>query len=885
MNGLNKRRPVTRHWRPRRYGWLRWLLLVSGCLIVLVIMVGGIAGMMAYRSLAEGLPELDELETYRSSLVTHVYDRHGELIANFFTEKRILIELEEVPTFIRNATVAVEDARFYDHGGIDLKGVLRAAWTNYQAGRVVEGASTITMQVARTLFLNRDRTWHRKLREMILARRIEQRFSKDDIMKMYLNQVFYGHNAYGIEAAAQLYFDKSAKALTLGEGMLIAGLTRAPNTYSPIYNLARFQLTDQSFETLQAEGVPLPVLDNLRGLKDRPVMEEAAFVERLQTALGEAAANQYKSLILKHSNNLKLSLERREHVARRMVDEGYLSPEEARRAVEEPVQTNPNAELINKSPHFVEHVRRYVEEQYGAKALYEGGLQIYTTLDLSLQRLAERAVRHGVAEADKRHGYQRPFRQLALTGDAVVDQPLIERVTLPPNTDPVVYTGEVLTGVVTTVSPRAVWVHVKGGRGVMSADEGFAWVREPDLDRKFEDRKPLAPQEIFQVGDVIQVRVVLADEHDQVHRLVLEQEPLLEGALIAMEPDSGHVLAMVGGYDETSQYNRAVQAQRQPGSAFKPFIYTAALAAGKTPASVVYDRAVVIGGGEADEAWKPQNYTQRYYGATTLRTALAQSRNMVTVRLMEQVGVQAVRDVAMRMGIATTLDPYMSLALGSSEVNLLELTAAYGTFANGGLAVPPVFITRIVGPNQEVVEANLPRANRALSPEVAYVMTSLLQGVIQEGTGQHVQALGRPAAGKTGTTNDFRDAWFLGFTSELVAGVWVGFDDSTALGRHESGGRVASPIWLEFMQGALQGRPITDFSIPSGIRFYRIDAENGREVEGRTERKTRFEAFVPGTTPTPPASPAENIREKIHRLDRQRSAARTLEEVDRIRQP
>lgn len=884
MSWLNNWRHDSQPRRPRRYGWLRWLLWVSSGLVVLAVIAGGVAGLVAYRALAEGLPELDELEAYESSLVTHVYDRHGKLIANFFTEKRILIELEDVPQFVRNATVAVEDSRFYSHPGIDLKGVLRAAWTNYQAGRVVEGASTITMQVARTLFLNRERTLRRKLREMILAWRIEQGFSKDDILKMYLNQVFYGHNAYGIEAAAQIYFNKSAKDLTLGEGMLIAGLTRAPNSYSPIHNLSRFRMTDQALEKLQAEGVPLAVLDRLRGLKGLPVIEEATFVEKLKTALGEASAEQYKPLLLKYCNNLKLSLERRKHVVRRMVDEGYLTPEEGRRVVEEPIQINPNYKLINKSPHFVEHVRRYLESKHGAKQLYEGGWKVYTTLDLSLQRLAERAVRYGVEEADKRHGYQRPFRRLALTGDEAVDQPLIEQVTLPPDTDPVVRNGEVLTGVVSIVSPGAVWVKVKGGRGVMSPEEGFAWVRETNLDRKFENRKPLSPQEIFQVGDVIRVRVVVADERNQAHQLVLEQEPLLEGALIAIEANSGHVLAMVGGYDEANQYNRVTQALRQPGSAFKPFIYTAALADGKTPASVIYDRAVVIKGGD-EEAWKPQNYSQKYYGATTLRTALARSRNMVTVRLMEQVGVESVRDVATRMGIKTELDAYMSLALGSSEVKLLELTAAYGTFANGGLAVPPVFITRIVGPDQETIEENLPSASRALSPELAYVMTSLMQSVIQEGTGQRVRALGRPTAGKTGTTNDFRDAWFLGFTPELVTGVWVGFDDGTSLGRHESGGRVASPIWLEFMQGALKGRPITDFAIPSGVRFYRIDAESGREAGGNPGAKTRFEAFVPGTLPAPPPSPTKNIREKIHRLDRQRSAARTLEEIDRIQQP
>ncbi len=884
MNWSKKQQDTTLHRRPRRFGWLRWLLLVSGCLILLVVIAGGIAGLMAYRSLAEGLPELDELEKYESSLVTHVYDRHGELIANFFTEKRILIELEEVPEFVRNATIAVEDSRFYAHHGIDPKGVLRAAWTNYQAGRVVEGASTITMQVARTLFLNRERTLRRKLREMILALRIERRFSKDDILKMYLNQVFYGHNAYGIEAAAQIYFDKSAKDLTLGEGVLIAGLTRAPNNYSPIHNLARFQITEQSLELLQAEGVPLSVLDDLSGLKDQHVREESAFMKTLETTLGEARTVQFKSLILKHSNHLKLSLERRKHVVRRMVEEGYLTPEEAQRAVAEPVQTNPNYKSINKSPYFVEHIRRYLEKKYTAKKLYQDGWQVYTTLDLNLQRIAERAVRHGVEEADKRHGYQRPFRRLPLTGDEAVDRPLIEQVTLPPDTDPIVRQGEVLTGVVSFVSPGAVWVRVKGGRGVMSPDVGFAWVREPQLDLKFEKRKRLLPEEIFRVGDVIRVRVVLADERNQAHQLVLIQEPLLEGALIAMEAESGHVLAMVGGYDETSQFNRATQAERQPGSAFKPFVYAAAIEAGKTPASVIYDRAVVIGGGD-EEAWKPQNYTQKYYGETTLRTALVRSRNMVTVRLMEQVGVQAVRDIAIRMGVESELKPVPSLALGSSDVKLLELTTAYGTFANGGLYVPPVFISRIVDANQEIVEENLPRASRSMSPEVAYVMTSLMQGVIQDGTGKRARALARPAAGKTGTTNDFRDAWFLGFTPELVTGVWVGFDDGTALGRHESGGRVAIPVWLEFMQHALRGQPITDFPIPSGIRFYRINAESGREVRGATEAKTRFEAFVQGTSPAPPPSPTKNIRERIDRLDRQRSAARTLEEMERIRQP
>jgi penicillin-binding protein 1A len=552
---------------------------------------------------------------------------------------------------------------------------------------------------------------------------------------------------------------------------------------------------------------------------------------------------------------------------------------------QESVHLAPNYQQVNKAPHFVEHVRRYLEERYGTKTLYRGGFHVYTTLDLKLQRVAEEAVRQGVEAMDKRHGYQGPLRRMALSDHAAQGRGPIAAVALQAENGGLLREGDRLTGVVLKVEENAVQVAVKDTQGVMLPEEGFDWVREPDLTRDFETRRRLTPGEIFQPGDVIRVRVVRADANDPPYRLALEQDPVVQGALIAMEAKTGHVLAMVGGYDyETSQFNRATQAIRQPGSAFKPIIYTAALEAGKTPASVIYDRAVVKE--DANEAWmwKPENYSQRYYGATTLRQALTYSRNMVTIRLTEEIGVPAVHSAARRLGLTSPLAPYLSLALGSSGVSLQEITAAMGTFANGGLHVPPIFIHRIVDANDQVIEENLPQGRRAIRPDIAYVMTTMLQDVIENGTGRRVRVLGRPVAGKTGTTNDFRDAWFLGYTPDLVAGVWLGIDDRRVLGHRESGGRVAAPVWLEFMQAAVQGQPITDFPIPPQVRFYRVDAQSGRLASDPGQGSVQFEAFAEGTAPQEAETPAQDLRRNIYRLDRQdRSAARTLQSLDRNR--
>ncbi|MEE8300945.1 MAG: PBP1A family penicillin-binding protein, partial [Candidatus Tectomicrobia bacterium] len=581
------------------------------------------------------------IDTYQPSLTTSVYDRHEELIAEFFVEKRHLVSLQDVPLHVRLATIAAEDSRFYRHGGVDVLGILRALWTNVRSGATREGASTITQQTARALFLTQERTLRRKLGEMILARRIEQRYSKDRILALYLNQTFYGHHAYGIEAAAQLYFGKSATALTLGEGALLTGLIPAPNAYSPL---------------------KLPAV----------------------------------------------SVQRRTHVLRRMVAEGYLDQADAERVAQEPlgvVTTGPGAP-VNQAPYFVEQVRQYIEATYGADALYRGGLTVHTTLDLRLQQAAVQALQQGLRALENRHRRRR--RQQSVPTPA----------------------------------------------------------------------------------------------------------PGVQGALVALEVGSGHVLAMVGGYDfASSQFNRAVQARRQPGSAFKPLIYAAALDAGMTPDTLVEDRPLRWLS-LAGEAWQPANHDNRFWGPITLRTALTHSRNVATVSLLARLELEPTCAFAKQLGIDSPLRCVPSIALGTSNVSLLELTSAYGVFAQNGEHIRPRFIRQVVDRERQVLEEHQPQPRPVMRQRDAHTMTNLLESVVRSGTGRVVRAVGRPAAGKTGTTNGFRDAWFIGYTPELVTGVWVGRDDHTPLGDGEHGRRAAGPIWLSFMQVALRGQPVRSFPLP-----------------------------------------------------------------------
>lgn len=840
----NVRAPIRRDRSrpPRRPGpsaqsWCRRLLyrlLICFAVLVLLGIAGaGAWGYVAYRDLVSDLPDVAALEDYQPSLVTEVYDRHEELIAEFFVEKRRLVHLTEIPMHVRHATVAAEDSRFYSHGGVDYIGIGRAIWVNLRAGTTREGASTITQQVARNLFLTRERTLRRKIREAILARRIEQRYDKDRILQIYLNQIFYGHNTYGIEAAAQLYCGTSAADLSLADGAMIAGLPPAPNTYSPLRNPQR-------------------------------------------------------------------SLQRRGHVLRRMVNEGYLDPEDAAAAAQEPLcspgERRHVTHRINKAPYFVEHVRQHLEETYGPTALYRGGFTVHTTLDLRLQQAAQRAIRDGLLTVDKRirrGAWKRPSRSVMLTSDTARNAALIEAITMTYGAAPTVRDGDLMAGVVLEARVDGAIVAVRKSRGVIEP-AGVEWVRSiVGESGKFGGDLT----QLLRRGDVVRVRITRADPDGLSHELSLEQDPAVQGALLALEASSNRVLAMIGGYDfASSQFNRALRAVRQPGSAFKPVIYAAAIEAGMNPTSQVSDDPIVreIPGAAT---WRPENYDEEFLGPIPLRLALTKSRNLATIDVLEKIGVDAACAYARRLGVRRELPCVLSLALGSAEMTLLDLTTLYGVFANQGIHTEPTFITRIVDRFGAVKEEHLLSARRVMSPEVAYTVTSMLESVVQHGTGRRARALERPAAGKTGTTNDFHDAWFIGYTPEVVAGVWVGFDNQVSLGKRESGGRVAAPIWLAFMQEALQGQPVTEFPIPPGIRFVRQDRQAERGAIARTpEGDASFEVFIDpayvasatsltndamiaAPLVTDPSTPAERTdpasRRVLNRLDRRRRDTET----------
>lgn len=813
-------------WRRRRRV-LRRVLVAFAVLIVLALTGAGAAGYVAYQELATGLPDVSALQDYQPSLVTEVYDRHEELIAEFFVEKRRLVHLSEIPVHVRHATIAAEDSRFYSHGGVDYVGIGRAFWVNLRAGTTREGASTITQQVARNLFLTRERTLRRKIREAILARRIEQQYDKDSILQIYLNQIFYGHNTYGIEAAAQLYCGKSVADLSLADGAMIAGLPPAPNTYSPLRNPER-------------------------------------------------------------------SLQRRGHVLRRMVAEGYLEAGDAAAAEQEsmcsPGDRPHITHRINRAPYFVEHVRQHLEDRYGPSALYRGGFTVHTTLDLRLQQAAQKSVQDGLLTVDKRirrGAWQRSPRRVALTSDEARNTALIEAVTMAHGAGPTVRKGDLLAGVLLEVRSDSAAVAIRKSRGVVKPG-GAAWIRSVvGVPGKFEGDLT----QLMHRGDVVRVRVTEADPEGVAHQLELEQDPQVQGALLALEASSNQVLAMIGGYDfDRSQFNRALRAVRQPGSAFKPVIYAAAIEAGMNPTTQVSDDPIEREIPGAD-TWRPENYDEEFLGPITMRLALTKSRNLATIDLLEKIGVDAACAYARQLGVRREFPCVLSLALGSAEMTLLDVTTIYGVFANQGINTEPAFITRIVDRFGTIKEEHLLSAARVMSPEVAYTVTSMLESVVQHGTGRQVRALERPAAGKTGTTNDFHDAWFIGYTPEIVAGVWVGFDNQASLGRRESGGRVAAPIWLAFMDEALHGQPVTDFPIPPGIRFVLQDVEAETEPITRSpEGAAFFEVFIDPDYVSSAASIGEGAVMPVLPLDAppasvdsDQSSRRILNQLDRRR--
>jgi len=758
----------------------RLLLYALICIGLFSIFIVGF-----YIYLAKTLPDLDALQNYQPNLVTRVYSDDGSMIGEFYIERRVIVPIDQIPKHLKEAFLAAEDAEFYQHEGISYVGIMRAFYKNISAGKIVQGASTITQQVARGFFLTPQKKIIRKIKEMMLARRIEKRFSKSEILSLYLNQIYLGNGAYGVQAASQTYFDKDIKDLDLAESALIAGLPKAPSRYSPYVNFI-------------------------------------------------------------------LSKKRQEFILQRMVEERFITSDEADFAKAETITLKP---YITKSlwvgPYFTEHIRRYIEEKYGDDTLYKSGLSIFTTLNVDLQKAANKAVKKGLRDFDRRRGYRGPLRSIIDEDEAqaFLDDLIHKRRKAP------FKTGDMVKGIITAIDKKTRRIEVNlGDRTGYMNRWGYRWARLYNPDSKPEGTIVPNPLSLFNVGDVLLLRVGKASSKGPM-RLTLEQTPLVQASLLAMDPETGYIKAMVGGSDfSLTQYNRAVQAKRQPGSAFKPVIYSAAFDKGFTPATIIMDTPIVFEDSANALQWRPHNYDERFGGPTTVRKALAKSRNVVTIKILKKIGLGYCIDYAKKMGITTPLAHDLSLALGSSAVTLYDLTSAYSVFANKGKRAKPIFITKIIDKDGNVIEDNAPSSKEVISPQTAYLMTKMLEGVIEHGTGWRARSLGRPAAGKTGTTNGLNDAWFLGFVPNLTAGVWVGYDNEKKLGRHETGSRAALPIWLSFMKAATKDKPVSDFQAPEGIEFARIDADSGQPATPFT-RNPIFEVFKAGTAPTKKATP------------------------------
>ena len=742
--------PVRKRSFFRKFLRFCWRMFIVA--LVIGAISGGVAGGYLY-SLYTELPNIDRLEQFRPSLVTKVYDRNDELIGEFFIEKRALITFDELPKNFLNALLATEDKRFFWHFGIDVIRFTKAVMVNIQQRRFAEGGSTITQQLTRLLFLSQEKKIVRKLKEMMLAIQIEQKYTKLEkskengkkkILELYANQYYWGHGAYGLRTAARLYFGKEVDELDLGECAMLAGLLQRPAAFSPI---------------------------------TKP--------ERAKT--------------------------RQKIVLNRMVAEGFITREEADAAFAKPFEKKELPERqVNEAPYFVEYVRQYLEERYGQR-VYQDGLQVYTTIDLHLQEVAQDDLRKGLRDIQKRHGFK------LIDKDASPEK-LKEKLSYiehaewknPPQKD------DVLHAVVTEVSAKQIEVRLGDYTGTIDK-KGFEWTKKK-------------PTEILQPDNIILVKVDEVDEERKTLKLTLDLEPLVEGAIVSIDPQTGHILAMVGGYDfHRSKFNRAVQALRQPGSAFKPFVYLTALERGLTPANIIVDEPTeFLIDPQTGATWTPRNFSGTHKGPMTMRRALETSTNVVAAKLIDQVGPHAVIDTARRLGISSYLNPYPSLALGGSEVYLLELVSAYGTFANRGYHIDPVYVTKVLDSDGNVLEENVPRAQQSIAENINYILVSMMQGVVQRGTATRAKKLGRPLAGKTGTTNDNTDALFVGYSPSLVTGVRVGYDENRkSIGYRETGGRAALPIWVDYMEEALKDTPIEEFPVPTGISFVQIDPKTG----------------------------------------------------------
>ncbi len=742
--------------------------------VIILFILGMGAGIGAYLAVLEGIPEIEDIKKYAPADGTKVYADDDTLIGELKIEKGEHALIGSIPEHLIQALISVEDSKFWMHKGIDYLAIVRAIVKDVIAGRIKQGASTITQQLAKVLFLTPEKTIIRKLKEVALAFKIENNLTKEEILELYLNKVYFGHGAYGIKMAAKSYFGKSVSDLDLAESALLCGLVKAPSNYSPYSNLDK--------------------------------------------------AKQRQYIVLS-----------------RMQQEGYISQKDLEEAYRKPLHLSSVRASGYTPNYFLEYIRKYLEDRYGTEMVYKGGLEVYTTLNRDMQITAVSALQKGLKKIDKRQGFRGALGQK----DIDITRELQEKE---PFDKVVMEKGDIMTAIVLKVSELEATLKAKGIIGrLLLKDAG--WVKKL-IDKKgktIKRFKDLKLTEILTAGDIITVKVKeVKDEHPL---FALEQEPKVQGAVIAMDPSTGYIRAIAGGYDfRKSEFNRAIHAKRQAGSVLKPIIYAAAMDSGFTPASVIIDEPTMYLSEKFGD-WEPLNYDEKYHGATRLRDALAKSKNIVTVKLLDDIGIAKTIKFLRSLGIEGPFQRNLTLALGSLSLSPMEITGAFSVFANEGIKMEPIAVKYIMDSKRNIIESNKPKGSRVTSPQTAFLVTSMLEDVVNYGTGWRAKALKRPTAGKTGTTNEYKDAWFVGYTPELSTGVWIGFDDQKTLGDNETGSKAAAPVWVDFMKKALPPKEeAKPFPIPEGIVTAVIDPLTGLLATSETEKVVEF--FKEGTVPT-----------------------------------
>jgi penicillin-binding protein 1A len=693
--------------------------VLFGLLVLLAALVGATAGLLLVYT--TDLPQVEALEAYRPSSITEIYDDHGRVVGSFALQRRVVASYEDFPRVLRDALVSIEDKDFYRHSGINFWRIIGAAYRDVESGGKVQGASTLTMQLARNLFLSPDRSFHRKVQETMLAIQIERRFTKPQILTLYANQIFLGHGVYGFEAASEFYFSKPARQLTLDEAALLAGLPKGPGVYSPINHPDRAQ-------------------------------------------------------------------KRRNLVINAMLEDGKITAAQAADARSAPLVLHLAHDPNSLAPYFVEEIRRYLEGKYGTDQVHEGGLKVYTSLDMDLQKAANHAVLDGLAAYERRHGWKGHLENVVANGIAVDKYSDADWDDEP---DLGGYVHALVTSAGTGIAT------LKFGRYTAALGQAdVAWTQQKLAN-------------ILKPGDICYVKILSLGANGAA-KVTLEQDSGAQGALLALDNTTGGIKALVGGRDfNDSKFDRATQALRQVGSSFKPYVYTTVIDQGASPDDTILDEPVSFE--TPSGPYTPHNYDEKFEGIITLRRALAQSRNIPALKLANKVGIRQVIDYADRFGITAKLPPYLPVALGSAEITLLEQTSAYSVFPNDGVRVIPRYITRVTDYEGRVLEEDYPEVKDVISERTARIMTSMLQGVVQHGTAIAAARLPFPVAGKTGTTNDFTDAWFVGFSPTVTCGVWVGYDEKKSLGAKETGARAALPVWINFMTAAMAGKDPGEF--------------------------------------------------------------------------